>query len=113
MTIQTDSVTLADAATTPAAPPVPPPEPAALRDGPLRPKTHTLTKVSIVIPVYNEEATIQHLVGLVVKAPLPDGLRARDHLRQRLLEGRHRREARRAAQTLFPGVDVPRSSTSR
>ena len=29
-------------------------------------------KVSIVIPVYNEEATIQELVGLVVAAPLPD-----------------------------------------
>jgi glycosyltransferase involved in cell wall biosynthesis len=31
-------------------------------------------RVSIVIPVYNEEATVQHLVGLVVAAPLPDGL---------------------------------------
>jgi len=31
-------------------------------------------KVSIVIPVYNEEATIQELVGLVVAAPLPDRL---------------------------------------
>ena len=31
-------------------------------------------KVSIVIPVYNEEATIQELVGLVVAAALPDGL---------------------------------------
>src|SRR3954467_1096067 len=29
------------------------------------------TKVSIVIPVYNEEATVQKLVGLVVAAPLP------------------------------------------
>jgi len=28
-------------------------------------------KVSIVIPVYNEESTIQKLVGLVVHAPLP------------------------------------------
>ena len=28
-------------------------------------------KVSIVIPVYNEEATIQTLVGLVIEAPLP------------------------------------------
>ena len=34
-----------------------------------------LTKVSIVIPVYNEEATVQHLVGLVVRAPLPLGVR--------------------------------------
>lgn len=33
-----------------------------------------LKKVSIVIPVYNEEATVQHLVGLVVRAPLPDGV---------------------------------------
>src|SRR3954468_19639969 len=30
--------------------------------------------VSIVIPVYNEEATIQELVGLVVHAELPDAL---------------------------------------
>ncbi len=29
------------------------------------------TKVSIVIPVYNEEATVQKLIGLVVSAPLP------------------------------------------
>ena len=29
------------------------------------------TKVSIVIPVYNEEATVQKLIGLVVRAPLP------------------------------------------
>ena len=29
------------------------------------------TKVSIVIPVYNEEATVQKLIGLVVAAPLP------------------------------------------
>jgi glycosyltransferase involved in cell wall biosynthesis len=40
-------------------------------DGPLRPKTNVVTKVSIVIPVYNEEATVQDLVRLVVKAPLP------------------------------------------
>jgi glycosyltransferase involved in cell wall biosynthesis len=37
--------------------------------------TATLTKVSIVIPVYNEEATVQMLVSLVVNAPLPNGLR--------------------------------------
>jgi glycosyltransferase involved in cell wall biosynthesis len=30
--------------------------------------------VSIVIPVYNEEATVQQLIGLVVNAPLPKGL---------------------------------------
>jgi glycosyltransferase involved in cell wall biosynthesis len=37
--------------------------------------TPTLTKVSIVIPVYNEEATVQALVSLVVNAPLPGKLR--------------------------------------
>src|SRR5260221_13972018 len=31
-------------------------------------------KLSIVIPVYNEEAFIQTLVGLVVQAPLPEGV---------------------------------------
>jgi glycosyltransferase involved in cell wall biosynthesis len=31
-------------------------------------------KLSIVIPVYNEAATVQKLVGLVVNAPLPTGL---------------------------------------
>src|SRR5437868_4620647 len=46
---------------------LPVPEAAAFNDGPLRPKTARLTKVSIVIPVYNEEATIQFLVGLVAK----------------------------------------------
>src|SRR4051812_24250363 len=30
-----------------------------------------VTKVSVVIPVYNEATTIQTLVGLVVEAPLP------------------------------------------
>jgi glycosyltransferase involved in cell wall biosynthesis len=34
----------------------------------------TLKKVSIVIPVYNEEATIQELVGRVVRASIPRGL---------------------------------------
>jgi len=34
------------------------------------PKT-VKTKVSVVIPVYNEEATVQKLIGLVVNAPLP------------------------------------------
>ena len=50
------------------------PVPAALFDGPLRPKINVLTKVSIVIPVYNEEATVQDLVRLVVRAPLPAGV---------------------------------------
>lgn len=31
-------------------------------------------KLSIVIPVYNEAATVQHLIGLVVRAPLPEGM---------------------------------------
>jgi len=33
-----------------------------------------IRKLSIVIPVYNEEATIHELVGLVVAADLPDGM---------------------------------------
>src|SRR5215216_3042737 len=59
-----------------AVPPVPQAEADshAFYDGPLRPKTNVLTKVSIVIPVYNEEATVQDLVRLVVKAPLPKGV---------------------------------------
>ena len=44
-------------------------------DGPLRPKSAALTKVSIVIPVYNEAPTVQDLIGLVVKAQVPGGLR--------------------------------------
>jgi glycosyltransferase involved in cell wall biosynthesis len=36
--------------------------------------TQKLTKVSIVIPVYNEEATVQTLVSLVVNAKIPGGL---------------------------------------
>ena len=44
------------------------------RDGPLRPPSARVTKVSIVIPVYNEAATVQQLIGLVVKAPLPPGV---------------------------------------
>jgi glycosyltransferase involved in cell wall biosynthesis len=39
-----------------------------------RAETAVLTRVSIVIPVYNEETTIQHLVGLVARAPLPHGV---------------------------------------
>jgi glycosyltransferase involved in cell wall biosynthesis len=38
------------------------------------PITATMTKVSIVIPVFNEESTIQKLVGLVAAAPLPAGV---------------------------------------
>jgi glycosyltransferase involved in cell wall biosynthesis len=55
-------------------PPLPETQELPFRDGPLRPKTNVLTKVSIVIPVYNEEATVQDLVRLVVKAPLPKGV---------------------------------------
>src|SRR4051812_46189381 len=43
-------------------------------EAPAHANNAVLTKVSIVIPVYNEEATIQHLVGLVVKAPLQKGI---------------------------------------
>ncbi len=43
-------------------------------DDPLRGPAVVITKVSIVIPVYNEETTIQQLVGLVAAAPLPKGL---------------------------------------
>jgi glycosyltransferase involved in cell wall biosynthesis len=41
---------------------------------PLRRPALVVTKVSIVIPVYNEETTIQRLVELVVEAPMPKGL---------------------------------------
>jgi glycosyltransferase involved in cell wall biosynthesis len=61
--------------TPPGQPAVAAPAPvAATGDGPLRNVQVVITKVSIVIPVYNEEATIQHLVGLVVAAPLPNAL---------------------------------------
>src|SRR5690349_2574383 len=33
-----------------------------------------MTKLSVVIPVYNEARTIHELIGLVVNAPLPDGM---------------------------------------
>lgn len=39
-----------------------------------RSESPVITKVSIVIPVYNEEATVQHLIRLVADAPLPEGL---------------------------------------
>jgi glycosyltransferase involved in cell wall biosynthesis len=55
-------------------PPLPQTQELPFLDGPLRPKTNVLTKVSIVIPVYNEEATVQDLVRLVVNAPLPEGV---------------------------------------
>jgi glycosyltransferase involved in cell wall biosynthesis len=52
----------------------PKPVTGATVDGPLRRTRMVITKVSVVIPVYNEEATIQDLVRLVVDAPLPKGL---------------------------------------
>jgi len=55
----------------------PPPEPAEPAPQPseyVTPVWGVPKLVSIVIPVYNEEATVQHLVGLVVKAALPQGL---------------------------------------
>jgi glycosyltransferase involved in cell wall biosynthesis len=54
--------------------PIEVPERLTTGDGPLRKPTAKLTKVSIVIPVYNEEATVQILIALVVKAKLPAGL---------------------------------------
>src|SRR5690348_1796847 len=63
-----------------------------------------LTKVSIVIPVYNEEATVQHLIGLVVNAKLPSGVGreiicvndcSKDGTKAKLDE----------LPTIFPGVD--------
>jgi glycosyltransferase involved in cell wall biosynthesis len=41
---------------------------------PSSPRGAPLTKLSIVIPVYNEENSIQQLVERVVRAPLPEGL---------------------------------------
>ena len=38
------------------------------------PNLGIFSKVSIVIPVYNEESTVQELIGMVVEAPLPPGL---------------------------------------
>jgi glycosyltransferase involved in cell wall biosynthesis len=38
------------------------------------PNTEGLTRLSIVIPVYNEEATVQTLIKQVVDAPLPKGV---------------------------------------
>ena len=42
---------------------------------PNTPKNSPVQKVSVVIPVYNEESTIQTLVGMVVEAPLPPRVR--------------------------------------
>ena len=73
---------------------------AALRPGPHIP----LRKVSIVIPVYNEQLTVQKLIGLVVAAPLPEGVErqiicvndaSKDRTRDKLDE----------LPALFPGVE--------
>jgi glycosyltransferase involved in cell wall biosynthesis len=64
-----------------------------------------VSKVSIVIPVYNEESTIHELVGRVVVAPLPPGLTreivcvndcSRDATGKKLTE----------LAALFPGVEI-------
>lgn len=63
-----------------------------------------IRKLSIVIPVYNEEQTVQTLIGLVVRAPLPDGIQrqivcvndcSKDGTARKLDE----------LPSLFPGVD--------
>src|SRR5437762_9848476 len=46
---------------------------AAMRNSADGAMTATKTKVSVVIPVYNEAETVQTLVELVVKASLPPG----------------------------------------
>ncbi|HMO27592.1 MAG TPA: glycosyltransferase, partial [Tepidisphaeraceae bacterium] len=60
--------------------------------------------MSIVIPVYNEQLTVQKLIGLVVAAPLPEGVErqiicvndaSKDRTRDKLDE----------LQALFPGVE--------
>ncbi len=69
--------------------------PRAHIDGPLRRERRKVHKLSIVIPVYNEEATVQELVDLVVHAPLPSDMEreiicvndcSTDNTRQRLDE---------------------------
>ncbi len=64
----------------------------------------SIRRLSIVIPVYNEEETVQTLIGLVVKAPLPEGIErqivcvndcSKDGTGKKLDE----------LLTLFPGVD--------
>ncbi|MEM8875201.1 MAG: glycosyltransferase family 2 protein [Planctomycetota bacterium] len=41
---------------------------------PSMPDQVEIRKVSVIIPVYNEEVTVQHLISLVVNAELPSGL---------------------------------------
>jgi glycosyltransferase involved in cell wall biosynthesis len=47
---------------------------AAYRDTDARSSAPTVTKLSVVIPVYNEAATVEQIVALVVGAPLPPGV---------------------------------------
>src|SRR5580704_14105668 len=69
-------------------------------------KTHpVLTKVSIVIPVYNEEATIQYLVSLVVAAPMPTGL-AREIIIVNDCSTDGTAAKLDQLQTLFPSVEI-------
>lgn len=58
-----------------AAPPIAPVSGGGLLSPPVTPAAPVITKTSIVIPVYNEQNTIQQLVDLVVRAPLPPGVR--------------------------------------
>ena len=53
----------------PPAPPTPASGPAASQS-----RSNAITKLSIVIPVYNEAATIHELIGSVVVAALPQGM---------------------------------------
>lgn len=62
------------------------------------------TKLSIVIPCYNEAATVQELVARVVRAPLPDGV-----VREILCVNDASKDGTAAKldelPTVFPGVD--------
>ena len=62
-------------------------------------------KLSIVIPVYNEEATIQYLVGLVVHAPLPAGV-ARELIIVNDASKDGTGKKLDALTAIFPGVDI-------
>lgn len=88
---QTTTETLPIAQPTEPAPTPPRPVP----DGPLPRERRKVHKVSIVIPVYNEQDTVQELIDLVIRAPLPGGLEreiicvndcSRDNTKQKLDE---------------------------
>jgi glycosyltransferase involved in cell wall biosynthesis len=61
-------------------------------------------KLSIVIPVYNEVKTIHELIGLVVEAPLPDGL-AREVICVNDCSKDGTKEKLDELPGLFPGID--------